>query len=524
MESNREVDQNGFITIERNPISRVGVFPYLGRNISSECEPDKVYNVLRPAEELADPEAMESFALVPLINDHTMLGNGFTAPEDKGVQGTTGEKLVFENGVLYAPLKIFSETLKRLIDSGKKALSLGYRCIWEKAEGEYNGLKYEYIQRQLRGNHIALVDQGRMGPGVAVLDHSFACDSFEVNMPVDGSTSPELIKQYEDTIKRKRSIHRTSSDPSQRTEILEDIRDLEREIERLKARIGKDEKDEDCLDETPLQKEYRLASPEKRKKMDEMIERNTSRNGNANAIYQARTKQLREKDSNDNPTSESKASPMNGRDDAEYSKGNDMAEEKGKEEKGQEKAGASLDDVHKFMKDNLPMLKKIGDMMAEHGKSDDADTEEKPGDQKKAGDADEEKKEAKDADEEKKEAKDAEEKKDKEAMDAAIDAKVKEHLAKFDTKAILSDIANRDKLVQKVVPHIGTFDHALMTCGEVSAYALEKLGKKAPKGQESIVLDAYLDGLAAGKPGVRLVMDSKTNTDSLFLKAIADSK
>ncbi len=129
----REIDENGFITIEKNPISRVGVFPYLGKNISEECEPEKVYNVYRPPEELADPEAMKSFELVPLVNDHTMLGTGFTPTEEKGAHGTTGEKLTFEGGVLYAPLKIFSETLKRLIEAGKKELSLGYRVReWEK--------------------------------------------------------------------------------------------------------------------------------------------------------------------------------------------------------------------------------------------------------------------------------------------------------------------------------------------------------------------------------------------------------
>lgn len=131
--TSREIDQNGFITIEKNPISRAGVFPYLGRNISPECDPDKIYNVLRPPEELGDPEAMKSFELLPLVNDHTMLGERFTPAEEKGSHGTTGEKLSFEGGVLYAPLKIFSETLKRLIASGKKDLSLGYFVReWEK--------------------------------------------------------------------------------------------------------------------------------------------------------------------------------------------------------------------------------------------------------------------------------------------------------------------------------------------------------------------------------------------------------
>jgi hypothetical protein len=33
------------------------------------------------------------------------------------------------------------------------------------------------VQRQIRGNHLALVKKGRMGPDVAVLDTAFTCDS-----------------------------------------------------------------------------------------------------------------------------------------------------------------------------------------------------------------------------------------------------------------------------------------------------------------------------------------------------------
>lgn len=191
--SARDIDANGFITIEKNPISRVGVFPYYGRNISTACEPDKIYYVYRPAEELSDPEAMKSFALAPLIDDHTMLGAGFTPAEEKVVHGTLGEKLQFENGILYASLRIFSEKLKALLEKGKKALSLGYRVReWEPCEGIFNGTPYQFIQRGLRGNHIALVDAARMGPDIAVLDHSFACDSFEINLSEEG-TSKEAV-------------------------------------------------------------------------------------------------------------------------------------------------------------------------------------------------------------------------------------------------------------------------------------------------------------------------------------------
>jgi hypothetical protein len=174
----REVDQNGFILIEKNPISRVGVFPYSGRNLPG-ADPEKIYNVLRPEEELSNPETLASFQLLPIIDDHTMLGEGFTPAESVGTHGTTGEGVTFSDGIIYAPLRIFSDTLKKLIDQGKKQLSCGYRCVWEKASGFFNGQPYDYIQRNIRGNHIALVQEGRMGADIAVLDHAF--DSFDLN-------------------------------------------------------------------------------------------------------------------------------------------------------------------------------------------------------------------------------------------------------------------------------------------------------------------------------------------------------
>lgn len=178
----RKQDENGYIIIKDNPISRVGVFQYLGRDVGDD-DPNRVVNVYRPADALADPECIESFKLIPIVDDHDMLGptqDGYLAPEKKGVHGTVGEAVDFRDGVLYANLKIFSETLANLIKKGKKDLSIGYRCAYEKASGVFAGQSYDYIQRSLRGNHLALVDQARCD--VAVLDHKFAFDSLELDL------------------------------------------------------------------------------------------------------------------------------------------------------------------------------------------------------------------------------------------------------------------------------------------------------------------------------------------------------
>lgn len=167
--SMRVVDTNGFFEVKRNPLSLVGVFPYSGRMIGAD-EPDRVYNVYRPAEELGSDECIASFRLIPFVDDHTMIGEGATPAERKGVHGVIGEEVIFEDGTLYGNIKIFSESLANLIENGKKELSCGYRCEYEFASGTFNGVQYDAIQRNIRGNHLALVEEGRMGKEVAVLD------------------------------------------------------------------------------------------------------------------------------------------------------------------------------------------------------------------------------------------------------------------------------------------------------------------------------------------------------------------
>lgn len=195
-ESQREYDINGYFEIKDNPISKVGVFPYSGAQIARsekeleelQIEPNEIYYVYRPAEELSKEETIKSFRLQPIIDDHEMLSandDELTAPEKKGVHGTTGQDIYFDenDGYLKANLKIFSRKLKNLIDSGKNQLSMGYRCLYEKANGVYNGIKYDFIQRNLIGNHQAVVQEGRSGPDVAVLDHfKFTCDTARINM------------------------------------------------------------------------------------------------------------------------------------------------------------------------------------------------------------------------------------------------------------------------------------------------------------------------------------------------------
>lgn len=185
MASKRETDTNGFWLIRGNPISKVGVFPYLGKELQPTAdvplEPEKIYYVYRSAESLSDPETGASFLGVPFVDDHTWLGKDGEDPEGVGVQGAVVSEAYFDAPYLRSDIKLFSKRAMELIqDKTKIQLSPAYKSKYRWDPGTFEGQPYQLVQYNMRGNHLALVKEGRTGPDVAVMDqHPFTFDSME---------------------------------------------------------------------------------------------------------------------------------------------------------------------------------------------------------------------------------------------------------------------------------------------------------------------------------------------------------
>lgn len=172
--SMRSVDANGFLHVERSPLTRVQVAPYLGREISGwqaqGLEPEKIYHAYRPPEELASEETIKSINGIPIhLEHHDDAGE----PEDKRTRvGTTGTDGAFKAPFLINSLHVFDkDAINRINDNSMKELSLAYTYIPEFQSGVTDdGEHYDFVQRQIRANHLALVEKGRAGPTVKVSD------------------------------------------------------------------------------------------------------------------------------------------------------------------------------------------------------------------------------------------------------------------------------------------------------------------------------------------------------------------
>lgn len=134
-------------------LTQTGVFEYRRADGTKSLE-------LRTPEEVFSPESLASLCEAPVTNDHP------------AVPVTSENVKQFSVGVVASPRqdgdKIRAQvivqdgkTIVAMKLSRKQQLSCGYTCDLEDAEGTFNGQPYNAIQKNIRHNHVAIVDRGR---------------------------------------------------------------------------------------------------------------------------------------------------------------------------------------------------------------------------------------------------------------------------------------------------------------------------------------------------------------------------
>ena len=184
-------EPEGYLLCLNVPVARSGTQEYLpeelgitvsepvtGYGAASACHPERsrrrsrrippvsgLLEVLRPESEVFSPETMASFEGMPVTNDHPPDGvdveniRRLQMGHAHNIRRGTGS----ESDLLLADLIITDPCLIDAVLNGKREISCGYTYELHEENGQY-------IQRKIRGNHIAVVDAGRAGPRVSIKD------------------------------------------------------------------------------------------------------------------------------------------------------------------------------------------------------------------------------------------------------------------------------------------------------------------------------------------------------------------
>lgn len=137
--------------------TRAGVFTYLMKDGSMRRE-------LRPIEEVFKQDSLDTMKLIPVTNNHPP--EQLNAENTKKYQsGYTGEDVCqLSNNFMKVGVTVTDKGAINDVMGGKTQMSAGYICDLEMTSGIFDGEKYDAIQRNIRYNHLAIVDVARAGP------------------------------------------------------------------------------------------------------------------------------------------------------------------------------------------------------------------------------------------------------------------------------------------------------------------------------------------------------------------------
>ena len=249
----------GFLLIEDTPIARTGVQIYAPQEVHGKdhelykdlaAPPDGVYRVQRDESEVFAPETIASANGKPLVDEHPE--QIVTPDTHEGAPGTVMNPRRGKGAhddLLVADIIVYNKRLIQLIRDGKRELSCGYDVDYEEIEPG------RLAQKNIRINHVALVESGRCGPRCAIGDRShYTHYSHKEEVPValrkkksvfDGirrmlnmstSLSAKDKEELEKALEEGEADAR--DEPSEREEMAERIR---REQERKDKPGGKDD-------------------------------------------------------------------------------------------------------------------------------------------------------------------------------------------------------------------------------------------------------------------------------------------
>lgn len=148
--------------------TRVGVFTYIGADGSVRRE-------LRHPDDVMAPESLKTLKYAPVTIEHPP---EMVTPEnvDEYRVGHTTERVEVNRDLVETDFIVESQQAIDAIErDGMRETSAGYQADIVEEKGDFNGAPYDFRQKNIRYNHVAIVRRGRAGPEVRLrLDSSDA--------------------------------------------------------------------------------------------------------------------------------------------------------------------------------------------------------------------------------------------------------------------------------------------------------------------------------------------------------------
>jgi len=152
-------------------LARTGVQYYMGYELGLKDRLMEKVGVMRPAKEVFHPESIRSFVNLIVTDDHPT--EIVTINNVKKLQKGQVSEVIEADEMLSGVVTITDKDQIKKAEAGKIEVSVGYSNNLKEEKGAFNGDEYEFIQTDIKANHLAIVDAGRCGPSCKLtMDHN----------------------------------------------------------------------------------------------------------------------------------------------------------------------------------------------------------------------------------------------------------------------------------------------------------------------------------------------------------------
>jgi len=212
----REITDEGFLRVP-GKVARTGIQRYLAYELGiKDGDPNRTVNVYRPADEVFKAESLASYSDKDVTDNHP---NEMVSAEnfkDLTVGHVTGIG-VKDGDFVIADLIIKDKESIKLVNDGKVELSAGYTANYIEESGTTDGGEpYEFVQRDIVINHVALVDNARAGPQARIFDKHNEVNTMPKIVTLDNGRTVEVSNDAEaaliqDSLERVENMAKTAT-------------------------------------------------------------------------------------------------------------------------------------------------------------------------------------------------------------------------------------------------------------------------------------------------------------------------
>lgn len=165
----REYTSEGYLRVPGR-VAKTGTQQYLRRELGLDGDPNAVVTVYRPPEEVFNADSLATYNATDITVHHpkSLVDSKTFKDATAGVVSSIGRQ---DGDFVVCDLIIKdAEAIKR-VESGLAELSAGYTAEYHNEPGvTADGVHYDYVQRDIRINHVALVPAARAGRQARIFD------------------------------------------------------------------------------------------------------------------------------------------------------------------------------------------------------------------------------------------------------------------------------------------------------------------------------------------------------------------